>query len=146
MDLVHELCPLHLLEVTKKSDTWAGWLASIQHLAHIHIYVVIYLHLQLYKIFAFHETIFPSLLKPAPTPIPTFYIIIFHLMHSESSMIIYESGDAKQKHSCMHNSVASHSTWCSECKLYEERCWSYWTLSVGSGHIYSANWTLSIDL
>ena len=23
MDLVHELCPLQLLEVTKKSDTWA---------------------------------------------------------------------------------------------------------------------------
>ena len=36
MDLVHELCPLQLLEVTKKRDTWAGWLASIQHLAHIH--------------------------------------------------------------------------------------------------------------
>ena len=35
MDLVHELCPLQLLEVTKKSDTWAGWLISIQHLAHI---------------------------------------------------------------------------------------------------------------
>ena len=38
MDLVHELCSLQLLEVTKKSDTWAGWLASIQHLAHIHIF------------------------------------------------------------------------------------------------------------
>ena len=35
MDLVHELCPLQLLEVTKKRDTWAGWLASIQHMAHI---------------------------------------------------------------------------------------------------------------
>ena len=64
----------------------------------------------MYKMFAFHETIFPSLLKLAPAPIPTFHIIIFHLMHSESSMILYESGDAKQKHSCMHNSVASHST------------------------------------
>ena len=28
MDLVHKLCPLQLLEVTKKSDIWAGWLAS----------------------------------------------------------------------------------------------------------------------
>ena len=35
MDLVHELCPLQLLEVTKKSDNLSGWLASIQHLAHI---------------------------------------------------------------------------------------------------------------
>ena len=35
MDLVYELCPLQLLEVTKKSDTWAGRLTSIQHLAHI---------------------------------------------------------------------------------------------------------------
>ena len=31
------MCPLQLLEVTKKRDTWAGWLASIiQHLAYIH--------------------------------------------------------------------------------------------------------------
>ena len=35
MDLVHELCPLQLLEVTKKRDILSGWLASIQHLAHI---------------------------------------------------------------------------------------------------------------
>ena len=35
MDLVHELCPLQLLEVTEKSDNLSGWLASIQHLAHI---------------------------------------------------------------------------------------------------------------
>ena len=33
MDLVHELCPVQLLEVTKKSDNISGWLASIQHLA-----------------------------------------------------------------------------------------------------------------
>ena len=37
MDLVHELCSLQLLEVTKKSDILSGWLASIQHLAHMHI-------------------------------------------------------------------------------------------------------------
>ena len=36
MDLVHELCPLQLKEVTKKSDNLSGWLASIQHLAHIY--------------------------------------------------------------------------------------------------------------
>ena len=36
MDLVHELCPVQLLEVTKKSDNLSGWLASIQHLAHIY--------------------------------------------------------------------------------------------------------------
>ena len=35
MDLVHELCPLQLLEVTKKSDNLSGWMTSIQHLAHI---------------------------------------------------------------------------------------------------------------
>ena len=35
MDLVHELCPVQLLEVTKKSDNLSGWLTSIQHLAHI---------------------------------------------------------------------------------------------------------------
>ena len=33
MDLVHDLCPLQLLEVTKKSDNLSGFLASIQHLA-----------------------------------------------------------------------------------------------------------------
>ena len=43
MDLVHELCPLQLLEVTKKSDTWAGWFASIQHLAHMcaSVYIIV---------------------------------------------------------------------------------------------------------
>ena len=35
MDLIHELCPLQLLEVTKKSDILSVWLASIQHLAHM---------------------------------------------------------------------------------------------------------------
>ena len=35
MDLVHELCPAQLLEVTKKSDNLSGWLTSIQHLAHM---------------------------------------------------------------------------------------------------------------
>ena len=35
MDLAHELCPVQLLEVTKKRDNLSGWLASIQHLAHI---------------------------------------------------------------------------------------------------------------
>ena len=35
MDLVHELYPVQLLEVTKKSDNLSGWLTSIQHLAHI---------------------------------------------------------------------------------------------------------------
>ena len=35
MDLIHELCPLQLLEVTKKSDILSVLLASIQHLAHI---------------------------------------------------------------------------------------------------------------
>jgi len=35
MDLVHELCPAQLLEVTKKSDNLSAWLTSIQHLAHI---------------------------------------------------------------------------------------------------------------
>ena len=40
MDLVHELCPVQLLEVTKKSDNLSGWLASIQHLAHMQILVL----------------------------------------------------------------------------------------------------------
>ena len=35
MDLTHELCPVQLLEVTKKSDILSVWLASIQRLAHI---------------------------------------------------------------------------------------------------------------
>ena len=35
MDLLHELCPVQLLEVTKKSDNLSGWLTSIQHLAYI---------------------------------------------------------------------------------------------------------------
>ena len=35
MDLIHELCPLQLLEVTKKSDILSVLLASIQHLAHM---------------------------------------------------------------------------------------------------------------
>ena len=35
MDLIHELSPLQLLEVTKKSDILSVLLASIQHLAHI---------------------------------------------------------------------------------------------------------------
>ena len=35
MDIVHELCPAQLLEVTKKSDNLSAWLTSIQHLAHI---------------------------------------------------------------------------------------------------------------
>jgi hypothetical protein len=35
MDLIHELCPVQLLEVTKKRDILSVWLASIQHLAHI---------------------------------------------------------------------------------------------------------------
>ena len=35
MDLVHELCPVQLLEVTKKSDSLSGWLASIQHLTYV---------------------------------------------------------------------------------------------------------------
>ena len=48
MDLVHELCPLQLLEVTKKRDTWAGWLASIQHLAHMSI---LFLYLTLSGLF-----------------------------------------------------------------------------------------------
>ena len=33
--LAHELCPVQLLEVTKKSDILSGLLAIIQHLAHI---------------------------------------------------------------------------------------------------------------
>ena len=37
MNLVHELCPLQLLEVTKKRDILSGWLASIQHLAHMYV-------------------------------------------------------------------------------------------------------------
>ena len=36
MDLVHELCPVKLLKVTKKSDNLSGWLTSIQHLAHMY--------------------------------------------------------------------------------------------------------------
>ena len=36
MDLVHELCPVQLLEVTKKSDNLSGWITSIQHLAHMY--------------------------------------------------------------------------------------------------------------
>ena len=36
MDLVHELWPVQILEVTKKRDNLSGWLASIQHLAHIY--------------------------------------------------------------------------------------------------------------
>ena len=35
MNLIHKLCPVQLLEVTKKSDILSVWLASIQHLAHI---------------------------------------------------------------------------------------------------------------
>ena len=54
MDPVHELCPLQLLEVTKKRDTWAGWLASIQHLAHIN------LKLQLWKKCVIYIYIFTS--------------------------------------------------------------------------------------
>ena len=38
MDLIHELCPLQLLEVTKKSDILSVWLASIQHLAHMYLH------------------------------------------------------------------------------------------------------------
>ena len=43
MDLVHELCPVQLLEVTKKSDNLSGWLTSIQHLAHILAFISLFL-------------------------------------------------------------------------------------------------------
>ena len=36
MDPIHELCPVQLLQVSKKSDILSVWLASIQHLAHIY--------------------------------------------------------------------------------------------------------------
>ena len=86
----------------------------------------------------FHETIFPLLLKlETGTHHPTFYIIIFHFMHSESSMIIYESRDAKLPKYKNFGSILANSLRRKMLILLDTFCW-FWT--------YSVNWTLSIDL
>ena len=62
MDLIHELCPVQLLEVTKKSDNLSVWLASIQHLAHIKLSTTIYFEAMIMN------TIFSDVLEAAHSP------------------------------------------------------------------------------